>query len=64
MVKKNEHCMCGGKFPIFACLIFIIGILWFLSDMGKIAFKLPWWPTIVMLLSLGWIMKHKCMYKK
>jgi|GEM_PF-1954130 len=60
MARKKAN-VCGGSFPIFAVLVLAVGVLWLLHDMGKIAFSLPWWPTLVIIFSLGWIIKHNHM---
>ena len=54
---------CTGRFPIFAILIFILGILWLLSDLGVFILDIPWLALIVIILSLGMMVKQ-AHYKK
>ncbi len=59
MVKKTTKCdikKCHGV-PV---LMLIIGILWLLADLGVIGFTLPWWPIIIIILSIGMIKHHHC----
>jgi len=46
------------KFPTFAFLVLIIGIIWLFSELGVISANIPWLPIIVIILSLGWIINH------
>ena len=59
---EKEGC-CNGKFPIFAVLVLIIAILWFLSDLKVFSTNVPWLPLIVIILSIGMMIKH-AHYKK
>ena len=52
-MKKNICCI--GGFPTFAVLLLVVGILWLLSDLKVITITIPWWPVIVIVLELGWI---------
>jgi len=54
---------CTGKMPVFAILILIIAILWFLADLEVISTNIPWLPLIVIILSIAMIAKH-AHYKK
>jgi len=61
MVKKATKCnikKCQG----IPGLLLIVGILWLLADLNIIGFTLPWWPIIIILLSIGMIKHHhsKC----
>jgi len=49
------------SFPTFAAIIFVLGVLWFLNGIGILKTKVPWFPAILIILSLGWIINH---YKK
>ncbi|MAG78301.1 hypothetical protein CL616_02955 [archaeon] len=63
MAKKNTcDCACG-KFLVFPLLVLIIGVLWFLNDLAVWTTNLPWWPMVLIVLSLAVIVKHHNMMK-
>lgn len=53
MRKKRRH----DGFPTFPVLLFVIAVLWLFSDLGIITFEIPWWPVVLIVLSLSWIVK-------
>jgi hypothetical protein len=62
MAKKKvtkATCECGcGRFPIFPLLILVIGVLWFLNDLAVWTTNLPWWPLVLIVVSLGAVKHH------
>lgn len=51
-----EECKCGhGKFPLFAIIVLIIGLLWLFKDLGWITTNIPWLPLIIVILAIGWL---------
>ena len=48
-------------FPTFAIIVFVLAILWILEETGVIAVKIPWFPVIIAIIALGWLVNH---YKK
>jgi hypothetical protein len=46
------------KFPTFAVLILILGLLWLAVEMKWITINIPWLPLIVVVLAAGWIVNH------
>ena len=54
----------GHGFPAVAGLILLIGILWLLADLEVIALDIPWVPVLVIILSLGMVVKHHNWQKK
>jgi hypothetical protein len=42
-----------GKFSIFWFFILVLGIVWFLTEIGLLEFDIPWLPLIVIVISLG-----------
>ena len=64
MVKKETASWCWGwptrkkGFPTFAVLILALGILWLLSDLKIITIDIPFWPVILIIIALGWIVNH------
>ncbi|MBD3249096.1 hypothetical protein GF336_03560 [Candidatus Woesearchaeota archaeon] len=43
------------RFPTFAVIVLVIGIIWLLGEMGMITIDIPWIPVIVIIIALGWI---------
>jgi len=63
-MDKDKCCKHGHGFPAVAGLILLIGILWLLADLKVIALEIPWVPVLVIILSLGMIVKHHNWLKK
>jgi len=42
-------------FPTFAIAVFILAILWILTDVGILTVNVPWFPVIIAAIALGWI---------
>jgi len=57
---KKAWCCFGGRrgFPTFAVLLLVIAILWLLGDLGVITVSLNWWPIILGIIAIGWIVDH------
>lgn len=51
MAKKTK------TFPTFAFAVFIIAILWILTDTGVVGFDVPWLPLIIAVIALGSIIE-------
>lgn len=52
-------CFEGKKgFPTFAFLLLIIAILWILTEINVITINIPWFPVIIGIIALGWIIDH------
>lgn len=45
------------KSPAFAFVLLILGLVWLLSELGIITIDIPWWPVILVVLALVWIIK-------
>ncbi len=58
--EKSYWCCYGGKkrFPTFAAILLAVGILWLLSDLKIITVDIPWWPAILIIIALGWIINN------
>ena len=63
-VKKVDEdfgwCCWNGKkgFPTFAVLLLVVGVLWLLTDLGIITVDIPWWPVILIVIAVGWIIDN------
>jgi hypothetical protein len=47
-----------GGFPTVAVILLVVGIVWLLSDLGVITVSIPWWPIILIVIALGWIINR------
>ena len=43
------------KFPMFAVVLLIVAVVWFLSELGLWAINVPWIPLIVIIVAIGFI---------
>ena len=58
-MKKEMFFCCGtGKFPTMAVLLLVVGVIWLLSDLGVITVSIPWWPVILIIIAIGWIVNN------
>ncbi|MBW2982462.1 hypothetical protein KY343_06290 [Candidatus Woesearchaeota archaeon] len=48
----------SGRFPTVAVILLVVGIVWLLSDLGIITVSIPWWPIILIVIALGWIINR------
>ena len=53
MVKEKEK-----RFPTFAWLVLVFGVIWLLQELKFIKFDVPWLPIIVIVVSVGMIINH------
>lgn len=58
MPKEETMGALKRRFPTFAVLLLIVGVLWLLSDLEVITVKIPWWPVIIIVIAVGWIIDH------
>lgn len=43
------------KFPTFAVILLVLGVVWLFSSLGYIAVNIPWIPVILIIVAIGWI---------
>jgi len=48
----------GKKFPTFAFVVLVLGLLWLAVEMHWIPIPIPWLPLIVVVVAAGWIVNH------
>ena len=48
----------GKRFPTFAFVVLILGLLWLAVEMHWITIPIPWLPLIVVVVAAGWIVNH------
>ena len=47
-----------GGFPTFAVILLVLSVLWLLSEMAILTVNVPWIPVILIIVAIGWIIKH------
>jgi hypothetical protein len=58
--QRNYGYMLPKKgFPTFATLLFIIGVLWLLTELKLIKFEIPWWPVVLIVVAIGLLSNRK-----
>jgi hypothetical protein len=62
-MKKGKCCPHGGSMLCLPIIILVIAVLWLLADLGVIALSVPWFPVILIVISLKWIV-HSYMMDK
>lgn len=45
-------------FPTFATLVLVVGVLWLLSELQILTVTIPWFPVIMIIVAIGWIVDH------
>ncbi|MBW2984746.1 hypothetical protein KY361_06520 [Candidatus Woesearchaeota archaeon] len=51
--KKSESF--ASEFPIFALIVFILALIWLLSELKVIITAIPWLPVIAIVVAINWI---------
>ena len=57
----KENMCCDGKFPTFAVILLVVGLVWLLNDLKVLAINLPWVPIVLVIIAVGMIVNR---YKK
>ena len=50
-----KHILEKKTFPTFAVILLAVGVLWLLSELKVLTIDIPWWPAILIILAIGWI---------
>ncbi|MBU3906720.1 MAG: hypothetical protein KKA64_00545 [Nanoarchaeota archaeon] len=46
------------KFPVFASLLLIFGVVWLLNDLGVVSLDVPWIPVVLIAVAIGMIVNR------
>jgi hypothetical protein len=46
------------KFPTFATILLVLGLLWLLTDMNILTINIPWIPVILIIVAIGMILNR------
>jgi len=57
-VRTNMCNLCRWRFPTFAVVLLAVGLVWLLTELGVITATIPWWPLILILIALGFIINR------
>ena len=55
MARKRPTCSFRSGFPTVATILLVLGILWLLNDLKVLTIDIPWWPVILIVIAIGWI---------
>jgi hypothetical protein len=50
--------MTNKKFPSFAIMLLIVGIIWLLNELNLIKINIPWIPIVLIIISIGMIVNR------
>ncbi|HKL23708.1 MAG TPA: hypothetical protein VJ912_00040 [Candidatus Nanoarchaeia archaeon] len=46
------------KFPTFAVIVLVFSLAWLFNDLRLLNINIPWIPTIISIISIGWIVNR------
>lgn len=46
------------RFPTFAMILLILGLLWLLNSIGALIINIPWLPVILIIVAIGMIINR------
>lgn len=46
------------RFPTFAVVLLVLGLLWLLSSLHLLNIDVPWIPLIIVIIAIGMIINH------
>jgi hypothetical protein len=46
------------KFPTFAVVLLVVGLIWLLNELQVIAINIPWIPVVLIIIAIGMIMNR------
>jgi len=46
------------KFPILAVILLVFSLTWLLNDLEVVSLDIPWIPTIISIIAIGWIVNR------
>lgn len=60
MKREKMGLSCSGKFPTFAVIILVVGIIWLLNDLEVLSISIPWLPVVLIIIAIGLIANNYC----
>ena len=46
------------KFPVLAVILLLFALTWLFSDLGYLTIDIPWFPVILLVVAIGWIINR------
>jgi len=46
------------KFPTLAAILLVFSVTWLLNDLNVVNLNIPWIPTILSIIAIGWIINR------
>lgn len=46
------------KFPTFAVILLVVGLIWLLNELQVIAINIPWIPVVLIIIAVGMIINR------
>jgi len=53
MRRKEKSSDC--RFPTFAVILLVVGLVWLLNDLKVITVDIPWIPLVIVIVAIGMI---------
>lgn len=50
--------MARKGFPVLAVIVLVFSLVWLLNELEVISFTLPWFPVILIIISVGMIVNR------
>ena len=44
--------------PTFAVIVLALALMWLFTEMEIIILDIPWFPLILVIIAVGWIVNH------
>jgi hypothetical protein len=46
------------KFPTFAVILLVVGLIWLLNELEVISINIPWIPAVLVIVAIGMILNR------
>lgn len=57
--KRGEIMAVQKKFPTFASILLVVGVIWLLSELGVISvIRIPWIPVVLIFIAISMLYSH------
>jgi hypothetical protein len=56
--EKEEDKCCKRRFPTFAIILLVVGLIWLLNEINVISVNIPWIPVVLIIIAIGMIINR------